>query len=177
MSEPSLEIAKLVYENIREEILEKMKFSNQLLGYKLLSIGAVLGLVASNKVIFDDAYLKTACLFVAASLAICFDLALYQNNKAIILAGSYIKENIEPWLIRISDSQVVMWEDYITRNSSKKKKRMIYNIFESANYIMSLFLILVGLVGLWLSSPKLILALLPLLAVELMILSKGLSRV
>jgi hypothetical protein len=70
-----------------------------------------------------------------------------------------------------------MWEDYITRNSSKKKKRMIYNIFESANYIMSLFLILVGLVGLWLSSPKLILALLPLLAVELMILSKGLSRV
>ena len=54
---------------------------------------------------------------------------------------------------------------------------MIYNIFESANYLMSLFLILVGLVGLWLSSPKLILALLPLLAVELMILSKGLSRV
>ena len=86
-----------------------------------------------------------------------------------------MKEVIEPWLKSISGSEPrVMWEEYISRKGTAR--RMTYNIFESANYLMTLFLMVIAAVILWLSQPLLIFILCPLFLVEICIAFKGLSR-
>ena len=175
-----LEIVKTIYTNLRLEILEKMKFSNQLLSYKLISVGAVVGFVVANRgQTAHNLLFENAAIFTGIGLAISFDLALYQNNKAIITVGTYMKRYIEPWLKSLSDpaekEERVMWEEYISERSPKTK-RMIYNIFEAANYLMTLLLIVIAAVMLSLSQPWLIVILFLLFFAEIKIAFKGLSR-
>jgi hypothetical protein len=137
-----LEITKTIYSSLRDEIIEKMRFSNQLAGYKLGSVGAIFGFIVINHG-KTDTFFENSAIIVSLMLAIVFDLALYQNNKAIILVGQYIKENIEPSFKRIGEN-LIMWEEYITQQA-QQQRRKIYNLFEIANYLMTLLLVILSI--------------------------------
>nr|WP_320013470.1 hypothetical protein [uncultured Desulfobacter sp.] len=173
-----LDIAKTVYTNMRSEIIEKMKFSNQLLLYKLASIGSILGSLFALRNP-DLGIFSVTAAFLGVGVALSFDLAVYQNNKAIIVLGCFMKDHVEIWLKSICDRQdVVMWEEFIARDSLPEisKNRMVYNFFESSNYLLTLILMIVGIVIVWQYEPWLIVSLFPFLLGEIILTYKGIDR-
>lgn len=157
MNSVSLEIGKVIYISLRDEILEKMKFSNQLVSYKLISIGSITAFVIAkyDKVLnygkkipssTDYLFLYYASVFTGIALAISFDLALYQNNRAIIQVGTYMREHLEKWLKDIARiDNLVMWEEFLFINPDVKiSKRTVYNIFEIVNYLMTILITIFG---------------------------------
>lgn len=145
--EHSVEVATTIYASLRNEILEKMRFSNQLLSYKLLSVGAIAGFVSANYQ--AQSFFVSAAIILALFLSFAFDLALFQNNKAIIAVGIYMKKHIEPWLKEISgcSTTMCMWEEYISYRveGGERLQRKTYNIFEAVNYLITIAIIIIAI--------------------------------
>lgn len=127
----SFELFKLQYESLREEIMEKIKLSHQLGYYKLIAIGAMLGVTIAKGV--DQQYIKS--LFLAVMLLpVVFDAALYFNGKAIVKVGIYIRTHIEPnfKIIAGIPDDILLWEEYIVAEApdSSGLHRLWWNLFE-----------------------------------------------
>lgn len=112
--------------------MEKMKLSHQLGYYKLIALGAMLGVVIAKGV--NAQYLDT--LFLAVMLLpVVFDAALYFNGKAIIRVGVYIRTHIEPSFRKCATlpADFMLWEEYIHAGTSCSNKlhRLWWNLFEA----------------------------------------------
>lgn len=173
MEDPALEVTRTVYESLRNEILEKMKFSNQLAAYKLLSVGALLGFIATKTDSISSFFLISA-IVLGVGLAIAFDLSLYQNNRAIISVGIYMREYLEPELrLSAGKSTLVMWEEFIVERSQREK---VYNFFEASNYLMTVLMMLLGIAYLWTVKKWAVSIVAAMLVIECAIIYKGMHK-
>ncbi|WP_157237791.1 hypothetical protein [Desulfobacter curvatus] len=134
-----LEILKLYFDNLRHEIIEKIKLSHQLGYYKLISLGLLVGICSTKKP--AEEY-EVIILLAVAILPLAFDLSLFFNGNAIVRVGDYIRDCIEPQLktlIKDSDS-LILWEEYISPAEQRASisERLWWNLFESVQPLISI---------------------------------------
>jgi len=173
---PDLDIAALYFFTLREEILSKISSQIQLVYYKLLAVGGLLGILLAASGPFVD-QVKSYTIILPILVAIGFDLSLYQNNNGIILAGEFIRDEIEAKWFRYllaspSSDKWIFWEQYIAATHARRS----YGWLEGTQYLLTITLTVFSIGTSYFRDPRVAFVLGILLFGEVVILWKGFFR-
>ena len=130
----------LYFNSLRAEVLEKIKLSHRFSYFKLLSIGALLGVVAS-KGGANQGY-EVPVLITLSIFLLAFDLSIHFNTNSIIGVGNYIREHIEPELKKQFNptAEFCFWEEYVSIKNNRR--RIWWNLFEAVQPVVTLAVLL-----------------------------------
>jgi hypothetical protein len=110
------------FNKIREEIMAKMNVEVQATYLKLVTVGAILGLLFTSQTPISEAS-KCFLIIAAVLLSAIFDVFIFKKNGEIVCAGEFIRERIENfWKQEFGVQDQILWEKYIYG----KRRREIY---------------------------------------------------
>ena len=106
------ELAIKLLEELRIEIQNNKRYKNQMFGFKILFISAVLGLILAN---LDQ--VDIGLIIIPALASFYFDFVIAGYSYAIKRAGAYVRCFLEPILKESSNwpNEALLWEEFLTK--------------------------------------------------------------
>ena len=110
---------------LRKEIVESQKLRAQIIGFKITFVSAAIGLIGTN---IDK--IPSALLAVPAFASIFFDFLINSYSYSIRCLGFYIRNEIEPKLKNLQNSQenLILWEEFLKQKAVKPKFAYVGNL-------------------------------------------------
>jgi hypothetical protein len=128
-----------LFVELRKEILEAQKIRAQVLGFKFTFITGAMGLMVAKLDTIDK-----SILVLPAFAAIFFDLIVCSYSFSIKRIGCYVRDYIEPVLMKEQDvpKNFVMWQKFLTQPKTRQ------NLSFYGNIGVTLLSVVVGIIGL-----------------------------